>query len=378
MRKVFISYARSDYDKALELYNYLSDQGLMPWMDKKDLLPGQEWKREIERAIRESDVFVACMSNLSVNKKGFVQAELRKALSFAEEMPEGEIYIIPVRFDDCDVPSSLSKYHWVDYFQVDEREKITKAILSHSGQIRAASQTQEMYYNAGERVQSVREELDLSTGEFFELLDPSGQSDYEDIEESKKDTPLSLLEKVSRVSGVNLTWLKHGQGYKYNVGSIKLRSVEEDLQYCASLNPRNYFLTLNTDNWHAGLVIQRGNYKYEAVETGITLDFWNWVDSHWKIPAFFNFLKRLSGEWYHIAGVSLQQMYDDQLFNGEIHFLAARRFGSRNADSLVYDLLDIDNTRQTIYGYSKTYHDDWMNKVHDVFRKYRDDGQIEF
>jgi hypothetical protein len=97
-------------------------------MDAKDLLPGQEWKVEIEKAIRESAVFIACLSNNSVNKEGFVQAELKRALEIADLMPEGRIFIVPIRLDNCKVPISLSKLHWVDYFEDEEREKLLKAI----------------------------------------------------------------------------------------------------------------------------------------------------------------------------------------------------------------------------------------------------------
>lgn len=128
MADVFISYARSDKKKALELYNFLMNEGVSIWIDDKNLLPGQEWKLEIEKAILESKIFIACISNNSVNKRGFVQSELKKALEVADTIPQGDIFIIPVRLDGCEVPHSLSKYQWVDYFEPDEQEKLIKGI----------------------------------------------------------------------------------------------------------------------------------------------------------------------------------------------------------------------------------------------------------
>jgi hypothetical protein len=41
---VFISYARQDSDAAQRLYNDLSSKtDLNPWLDKENLLPGQNW-----------------------------------------------------------------------------------------------------------------------------------------------------------------------------------------------------------------------------------------------------------------------------------------------------------------------------------------------
>src|SRR5438034_6632905 len=64
--RVFIAYAREDYHQAAKLYSALEDAGLQPWLDEKKLLPGQNWRRCIERAIDTSDFFIACFSSRSV------------------------------------------------------------------------------------------------------------------------------------------------------------------------------------------------------------------------------------------------------------------------------------------------------------------------
>lgn len=38
------------------------------------------------------------------------------ALDIADQIPEGQIYIIPLRLENCDVPSRLSKWQWVNFF----------------------------------------------------------------------------------------------------------------------------------------------------------------------------------------------------------------------------------------------------------------------
>jgi MoxR-like ATPase len=112
---VFINYAREDQDVAARLYDDLRTRGFSPWMDKRNLLPGQNWKLEIERAIRNSAFFIALLSSRSVNKRGYVQAELKAAYATLAEIPAGQIYVIPVRIDEVEVPPGpLVDLHWLD------------------------------------------------------------------------------------------------------------------------------------------------------------------------------------------------------------------------------------------------------------------------
>lgn len=124
-RRIFLAHAREDKPQVRKLYADLKARGLDPWLDEKDLVGGQIWKVEIPKAIRRAEVFLPCLSRRSVEKRGFVQQELREALSAYGERPADSIYIIPVRLDECDVPDlqtpdrglSLQDIHWVDLWQ---------------------------------------------------------------------------------------------------------------------------------------------------------------------------------------------------------------------------------------------------------------------
>ncbi len=99
MRRPFISYAREDHDIALRLYDDLRRAGLAPWLDRKDIRAGEDWRIAIRNGLRSATHVIAIISQHSVNKRGFVQHELRQALELLDEMPPGQIYIIPVRLD---------------------------------------------------------------------------------------------------------------------------------------------------------------------------------------------------------------------------------------------------------------------------------------
>ena len=115
--QVFIAYGREDEELATRLYEDLNREGFSTWMDVRKLLAGQNWPRAIEAAIESSDFFVACFSGNSVRKKGGFQSELRYALDCARQVPLDEIYIVPVRLDDCAVPRTIQhELQYIDLF----------------------------------------------------------------------------------------------------------------------------------------------------------------------------------------------------------------------------------------------------------------------
>jgi formylglycine-generating enzyme required for sulfatase activity len=135
-RRIFLAHAREDKGQVRELYADLKARGLDPWLDEIDMMPGQIWKQEIPKAIRQAGVLLACLSSRSVGKVGYVQNEFRLALSNFGERPAGSIFLIPVRLDDCDVPDlqipdrglSLRDIQWVDLWQEGGFDRLGRAI----------------------------------------------------------------------------------------------------------------------------------------------------------------------------------------------------------------------------------------------------------
>ncbi len=115
--RVFLAYAKDDRIEVRKLYEALQEAGFEPWMDEQKLLPGQNWPRAIQRAIELSDFFLVCFSGQSVAKRGFFQSELRYALDVAACMPLEEIFLVPVRLSNCEVPLEIArKTQYIDLF----------------------------------------------------------------------------------------------------------------------------------------------------------------------------------------------------------------------------------------------------------------------
>jgi formylglycine-generating enzyme required for sulfatase activity len=133
--KVFLCHAHDDKLKTRELYRYLRKRGIQPWLDAEDLVGGQDWRVEIPKAIKASDAIIICLSKNSINKEGFVQAEITFALEKALDIPPGRIFIIPARFEDCEVPDNLERFHWVDLFEKDGFPRLMKSLRTRAGQL---------------------------------------------------------------------------------------------------------------------------------------------------------------------------------------------------------------------------------------------------
>ncbi|HEX8294014.1 MAG TPA: toll/interleukin-1 receptor domain-containing protein [Pyrinomonadaceae bacterium] len=125
---IFISYAKEDAQPVRDLASMLRTAGFYVWLDEQSLLPGQEWSKEIEKAIHNADIILACLSRRSVNKRGFFQKELRLALETSQELPGGHIYLIPVRLEEVHVPEELRHLQWVDMFGPGGFDKLHAAI----------------------------------------------------------------------------------------------------------------------------------------------------------------------------------------------------------------------------------------------------------
>lgn len=135
--KIFISYARKDKAVVDKLYSGLASAGFQPWMDTEDLLPGQDWSRILRKTIKESHLFIFCISHNSVDKRGFIQREIKEALDVISEKLDDDIFIIPVRLvASCeDMPDSIRKYHRVDLFEENGFEKLRQAIAFQAGRL---------------------------------------------------------------------------------------------------------------------------------------------------------------------------------------------------------------------------------------------------
>jgi len=129
--RVFLCHSSQDKPVVRELYEKLLAEGWIdPWLDQEKILPGQDWDLEIEKAVETSDLVLVCLSNQSVSKEGYLQKELRMVLDVTLTMPEGAIFLIPLKLENCEVPRHIRTWQWVDYFPVAARASAYTKLLA--------------------------------------------------------------------------------------------------------------------------------------------------------------------------------------------------------------------------------------------------------
>lgn len=128
--QVFLSHSSRDREKLQDIYERLMDSGIDVWISDENLIPGQDWQSEITKAVKTSDVVLLFLSNNALTRDGYFQKEIRLALEVAEQKPDGVIYIVPVRLEDCSVPEKVSRYHWINYFEDRAYAQLVRTLVA--------------------------------------------------------------------------------------------------------------------------------------------------------------------------------------------------------------------------------------------------------
>ena len=129
--RVFLCHSSNDKPAVRELYQKLrAEPWIQPWLDEEELYPGQDWNMEIEKAVEAADAIIVCLTKNSINKEGYVQRELRIVLDFADYKPEGTLYIIPVRLEECEPPRRLRPWQYADYFEGQRERGLQRLLVS--------------------------------------------------------------------------------------------------------------------------------------------------------------------------------------------------------------------------------------------------------
>ena len=106
----FLSYSRTDSEFALRLSEDLKAAGAAIWLDQTDIDPGEEWDLAVERALLDCPRMLVILSPVSV-----VSPNVRDEISFALKKRKT---IIPVLYQDCEIPFRLDRIQHVD-FRID-------------------------------------------------------------------------------------------------------------------------------------------------------------------------------------------------------------------------------------------------------------------
>jgi hypothetical protein len=189
--RVFLCHSSGDKPAVRELYQHLQAEDIEPWLDEKNLLPGQDWEYEIRKAVRATDVVIICLSQGSINRAGYVQKEIKFALDVADEQPEGRIFLIPARLEECNIPDRLRHLHWVNLFEENGYENLIRALRE-----RADQKGLILANNQQTRVRTLPSQSPLTT----QIATPGNQTPLDAVEQQNAQRRRKILFSLIAVS----------------------------------------------------------------------------------------------------------------------------------------------------------------------------------
>ena len=127
----FLCYAKENSTGVREFRERLrAESWVDPWFDEEDILPGQMWEGSVTDAVHNSHAVIIFLSSIAIRTEGFFHKELKLALDAAAEKPDGTIFIIPIRLDECEVPERLRPYQYVDYFgDAEHKDRVYSSLI---------------------------------------------------------------------------------------------------------------------------------------------------------------------------------------------------------------------------------------------------------
>jgi formylglycine-generating enzyme required for sulfatase activity len=134
--KVFLYHAPADKRAVRDLYLRLINDGVDAWLVKEKLLPGQDWKQELQQAVRDADAVLVCLSE-RFEQGEFRQKEVRTTFDRVMGQLDGELFVLAARLEQCDTPQGLEEWQTVDLFDKDGYEKLVYTLQQRAESVGA-------------------------------------------------------------------------------------------------------------------------------------------------------------------------------------------------------------------------------------------------
>lgn len=124
--KVFISHASEDKDRfVIKFAERLRANGIDPWLDKWEMLPGDSLVDKIFDGIEQAQAVIVVLSTNSVSKR-WVREEINAA--FVKRVNDAS-KLIPVIIDDCAIPDCLKSTVWERITNLEDFESALQSII---------------------------------------------------------------------------------------------------------------------------------------------------------------------------------------------------------------------------------------------------------
>lgn len=230
--KVFVSYANPDLDMAKALVGFLKSAGVKTWFDKDDLLAGQDWDAEIAREIRECAIVLVCLSSKAIPRRGYFHKEMRTALDVAMTIPPKQLYMMPFKLDQCEIPDELARYHVADLFEENSADILLKSLsFALKTELQASEEAKKKFQAA---IQNRVSSTDVISIALPATLSNAARSLLSEILKDDRSDPKGLsLMMISSTQGSFLPYLwdnsVHGGQQVALVNIARIRMAADEL-----------------------------------------------------------------------------------------------------------------------------------------------------
>jgi 5'-deoxynucleotidase YfbR-like HD superfamily hydrolase len=131
--KIFLSHSSYDKTRVKRIGADLKSQGFEIWFDDESIRFGESITGAIGKGLNESDVLLVFLSKNAVESKWVVREWQSK---YFLEMNRKDVSVIPVMFDQCDVPALLADLKRIDFIEESKYETSFAVLLRALEQLR--------------------------------------------------------------------------------------------------------------------------------------------------------------------------------------------------------------------------------------------------
>lgn len=130
MPSAFLSYSRADKTSAHELAKMLTQEGVVVWLDERELNIGDSLIQKISEGIEQTEYVIAVISTKSV-KSNWVQKEL--SLAMTKEIEKRKVVVLPILIETCELPDFLKDKVYADFTKPQNYEREFLKLLKAMG-----------------------------------------------------------------------------------------------------------------------------------------------------------------------------------------------------------------------------------------------------
>jgi len=167
MGPIILCHAFEDTKVVRPVHDTLQDSGFEVWIDSESVLGEQDWEPDIANWLGQAACMLIFLSKNSIRKIDSTRHEFGQLIDAWKDMPEGTVYTISVRINDCQIPDLLSGLEHIDLFEDQGLERVIRRL--HEG---SAKQPQGL---GGEAQKSGQTAQDDALNDFQVVVDGRGE-----------------------------------------------------------------------------------------------------------------------------------------------------------------------------------------------------------